>query len=679
MRSSLTLRRGLIGLGLVACLLALSHAALARSPWPSLVASQTSQSVAVDDLVVVTEDLALNQAPGCDAVSVFAAASGQALYHGERIVSPGRLAGNADLSLVIANHSNTAQADTGGPFLFALRGDPTDLGRWFAQGRFGGVRFPPRSGLALLPDGDTLLASVAGPSSTGSDLRPPFELRKFRWSEVSAGRIGAGRGQFAIDGPAVEIFSTAGGSLAHVVTENATVYTLEVAGMTQVAAPIALPPFDREPPSSPGQQLNIAQAGITPGGRFLVTNRWRVPELSVADLVARRAFTLPLGADLVNVGGLAVNHAALNHGLLAVHAGDAVLTYRFEPDRGLIERLGRAAVRPLPIYPGAEWGPAPSIAWSGDGRRIIAATSEGTAEFRVFEVGQAGASLSPGALLSACPDGTNRPNDILTTNLRAVPPTPPSPTTIPTVTETPTVTPTPIHSPTPSDTPTVTPTPTITPTPSDQLVHLPLILREVICRPERLSVDVVLVIDASNSMANTTATGRTKLDAARDASRQFVDRLIRAGQNQIAIVAFNSGATLIQSLTIDRGALQRGLEAIRLAEQTCIGCGITTGRLELSSPRRRAANAPVMIVLTDGRPNGESSDATLAAAAAAQEAGIRVFAIGLGTDVDFSLLSRIASQRDYFYQAPDGEQLALIYQDIVEEIPCPPDSYWGGR
>lgn len=638
-------------------------------------AAAADSSPAVEDLVVVSEDLALNPAPGCDAVSVFSTA-GEALYRSERVVSPGRLTGSPDLSLVLANHSNALQSEGGTPFLFALRRGPEGPGDWFKLGRVVGARFPARGGLALLPDGDSLLIGAAGESGDGSKLLPPFTLRKYRVSELGAGRLGPKRGEVEVDAPLVEVFPGQAGSLLHAVTERGTAYSLDAETLAPLAEPIAAPAFGG--PGEAGTLLNLAQAAISRDGRWLATNVWEPPTLVLSDLVARRAVTRSLAAALSNVGGLAFNHADANADRLAVHGGDFVAVYAFDVRTGDTALLGGAAVAPLPIHPGAPWGPAPSIAWSGDGRHLIAATSEGAAEFRVFAVEEGGARLVPGPLLAACPDGLNRPNDILTTNLRPVPPTPPSPTTVPSPTPSPTPTETPLISPTPSDTPSPSATPSATPTPEG--IYLPLALREERCQPERLQVDLALVIDASNSMGQGAGDGRTKLDTAREAARWMIDQIApgRAG-NQVALVSFNAAANLVQPLTTSNAALKRGLDAIRLDESTCIGCGIESARAELRGPRRRAGNDPVMIVLTDGRTNGETTETLLARAERARAEGIRIFSIGLGEDIDPAILAQIASQREYFYRAPSAVELVMIYQDIVREIPCPPEQFWSGR
>lgn len=67
----------------------------------------------------------------------------------------------------------------------------------------------------------------------------------------------------------------------------------------------------------------------------------------------------------------------------------------------------------------------------------------------------------------------------------------------------------------------------------------------------------------------------------------------------------------------------------------------------------------------------------------AKRGGIIIFTIGLGDDLDFGALERIASRPEYYYHAPSAEDLAGIYQAICRVIAavlaCPKDRWWGGR
>jgi hypothetical protein len=60
-------------------------------------------------------------------------------------------------------------------------------------------------------------------------------------------------------------------------------------------------------------------------------------------------------------------------------------------------------------------------------------------------------------------------------------------------------------------------------------------------------------------------------------------------------------------------------------------------------------------------------------------AGVTVFTIGLGSELERDALRSMASRPRDFYEAPDGEDLAAIYAQIAVEIPCPPSRWWGRR
>jgi hypothetical protein len=86
-----------------------------------------------------------------------------------------------------------------------------------------------------------------------------------------------------------------------------------------------------------------------------------------------------------------------------------------------------------------------------------------------------------------------------------------------------------------------------------------------------------------------------------------------------------------------------------------------------------------MIVLTDGRANPVPVEVALAEARQAKAAGVALFTIGLGADLDFEALAAMASRPEFFYAAPDGEALAGIYRGIAVAIPCAPEQFWGRR
>lgn len=240
---------------------------------------------------------------------------------------------------------------------------------------------------------------------------------------------------------------------------------------------------------------------------------------------------------------------------------------------------------------------------------------------------------------------------------------------------------TPTSTPTGTSTSTATasPTPPATSTQTPAPIYLPINLREEGCVPGGHHTDVAIIVDASTSMEEFTRAGRPKIDAAREAAALFIAKLDLTGGDQAAMVQFNSSGEVLQALTDDAGALNAALGRIRLAQQTRIQIGLELANQELLSPRHRPQNSTAAILLTDGRNNPEPVGVAVAAADLAKRAGIRIFTIGLGSELDLEALAAMASSPDGFYLAPDGEDLVEIYRQIANIIPCPPKEYWPGR
>lgn len=257
-------------------------------------------------------------------------------------------------------------------------------------------------------------------------------------------------------------------------------------------------------------------------------------------------------------------------------------------------------------------------------------------------------------------------------------PLPPTPT--PTVTRTPTIGPSPTPTPTATTTPTATVTATATitptPTPSRYTIYLPIALRDRRCDPAKQHVDVVLVLDASFTMRDDTRAGRPKLEAAKEAARRFLD-LMRFPGDQAAIVSFNVEAYVHTVLTDDRARLWLAIDAVRHEEYTRIDLGLQAAHQLLLASERRGVNTPVVILLTDGRSNPAfSRPLALEAARAIRADDIALYTIGLGEDADHADLRTMAGTDDRYRYAPDGEDLAAIYEALAVLIPCPPETWW---
>lgn len=215
----------------------------------------------------------------------------------------------------------------------------------------------------------------------------------------------------------------------------------------------------------------------------------------------------------------------------------------------------------------------------------------------------------------------------------------------------------------PSPTPTPSPTATPEPTPVPAPIYLPVTYRNF-CKPVAAGVDVVLLIDTSDSMRG------AKLEQAKRAARIFVGELSLDTGDQAAIVGFDGEARIGAQLTRDRAVLEAAIDGLASGSGTRIDRALQAAERELRSPRHAAGHRAAAVLLSDGRQSGPTS---IVESAAGQLRAIPalLFAIGLGDEADAALLRRITGDARRTFFAPAPEQLEGIYRTIAEVIPCP--------
>lgn len=203
--------------------------------------------------------------------------------------------------------------------------------------------------------------------------------------------------------------------------------------------------------------------------------------------------------------------------------------------------------------------------------------------------------------------------------------------------------------------------PTPTPTPEPFAAFLPIMYREH-CLPAKERADVVLLVDASSSMEG------EKLVEARRAARAFIATL-DLGRDRAALFAFDEHAIRLAPLGSDEAALDAGLDALTLGSGTRIDRALDgalaeiTGAAPAPGPRKAA-----VVLLSDGGQSGPLPP-VFDAADALRAAGIARYSIGLGPDVDRTLLSDIADPGGFFF-APRVEDLETIYRRLAGVVRC---------
>jgi Mg-chelatase subunit ChlD len=643
---------------------------------------QTSRDLPpVIDWIVATDDRYLTQAPGCDKIGVYDIMHPNgSILDGGYALSPAHLTATSDGTVIVGNFLYGSRA------IHAL----TNRGRIDRLWRpvFLGGDLDWAAALLITRDDQNLIL----PYITGLGKQPVSDVYTSGGGgkETDPGRLPPPTKRILGIRPAAMVDSLDAKNL-YVAGADAKLYRIDLETFR-----VIMPALDyRGTVGSADLRVTRTYMSISPDGRFLVINGGSRPDMTVVDLATWTLSTVKLRGLTTN-WGISFNYRAPDDQLMAIHGRNSILVYRFlgrlEP-----ELLASASVN---AYSGAANGfaedyIAPDVVWSGRGDMVVGATgAEKNFAIFAFELGQP-AKLKPAGGIKVCEDPRQppQPQDILSFNL---PPTltpivtltdTPEPTATATATasSTPSRTPTPRPSPSPTATATATSSQTATLSPTPSPLYLPLLLRER-CLPEQRRVDVALVLDASLSMLESAGDGaapgpRSKLDAARGAALAFLNalRLDADRGDQAAVIGFNSSATLLSPLTADRSALDAALAAIAPAPQTCIVCGVDAAAAELASARHRADHAAVLILLTDGRSNPQPAAEAVARAAMAKSAGIRIYTVGLGTDLDEAALREMASGPEAYRHAPSAAELAGIYRGIAVDIPCPGAAFWGGR
>jgi Mg-chelatase subunit ChlD len=170
-----------------------------------------------------------------------------------------------------------------------------------------------------------------------------------------------------------------------------------------------------------------------------------------------------------------------------------------------------------------------------------------------------------------------------------------------------------------------------------------------------------------------------KLTDAKAAALLFVGLIdLEPGQSQAAVARYDREAEVVRELTRSRTLIDAAIRSLQVRSRTHIDKGLRAALGELQSPRHIDRNHPVMILRTDGLQTGTPGE-ELRAAEEVRDAGVRLYTIGLGSDVDEVALKTMAGDDDRYYHAPDSTDLASIYEEIAQDLVCPGTELWGGR
>ncbi|MCF7928520.1 MAG: VWA domain-containing protein [Spirochaetales bacterium] len=146
-------------------------------------------------------------------------------------------------------------------------------------------------------------------------------------------------------------------------------------------------------------------------------------------------------------------------------------------------------------------------------------------------------------------------------------------------------------------------------------------------------IDFMIVLDESPSMSARDFPPENRFQSAVAVIQSFIDS---RENDPIGLVSFSKEAALRVPPTLDYEVVKQRLESLQimsLGDGTAIGKGLALAALHL---RNSSADAKNIILLTDGEQNaGEISPDT--AVRIAEQLGIRIYTIGIGTPGDVPL------------------------------------------
>jgi len=180
--------------------------------------------------------------------------------------------------------------------------------------------------------------------------------------------------------------------------------------------------------------------------------------------------------------------------------------------------------------------------------------------------------------------------------------------------------------------------------------------------PPPIERDVMVVFDRSGSMSMDDGTGRSKIEAARDAVSLFV-QLVRAGTgNRAGLVSFNKNASTdfaIANVTNTNKTTLIGpppfsggiVGGLATGGRTSIGGGLDAAHAQFPAA---GANPRAILLMTDGLQNESPMIADIEAAHKLD--GVDVHAIGFGTEssLDGALLTSLAGAHGGQYMRAGG-------------------------
>lgn len=222
------------------------------------------------------------------------------------------------------------------------------------------------------------------------------------------------------------------------------------------------------------------------------------------------------------------------------------------------------------------------------------------------------------------------------------------------------------------------------------LVHSPLLLLSLAlfgCFTALKRYEIVFVGDTSGSMNG------KKIQDAKEAQFRFLDS-ISSVEAKVGLVTFGGRVRLLQRPSNNIEKVRKAVEQMKADGRTPLykalkvgyrqvtdneGVGNLVAKLakiirgkkksEKTSQKKDLNSEKIIILTSDGRATGGHSNAEIKRLGERiKTEGIDIVTVAIGKEADTSLLSALASKREYFYKASSSGELPEIFEDIQAKL-----------
>lgn len=155
-----------------------------------------------------------------------------------------------------------------------------------------------------------------------------------------------------------------------------------------------------------------------------------------------------------------------------------------------------------------------------------------------------------------------------------------------------------------------------------------------------------------------------------DATRDFIEALNESNNDRAGVFEFNSGSETVRELDSDLSNVRNSISvSANGGTNMSKGMGAALSQYSDSSDNKR-----VMVLLSDGENDlgdetERANDMTRQLINKSANKSVTIYTIGLGNDVDTTLLKKAANKTDgKYYHADDAEKLEDLFDRIAERV-----------